>query len=484
MPKNITSTLALLGCAFICIALLTRCNSGTGTRDSYLLVETSPESLCLVRPYWFPHGQTPPPEEGEKSPFADSVSTNQIFHQWSWQKFLWLTRPDKDGKPLFLNEEIVMQVDTAMQPVKIPSGASLQLQSTIQAGSMHPVLKTNPDYNEKGKSETVYYSIHVNEKMYNSSMDFVSKIASDTTRYLDNHYTFPVGSFELKAAWVPVEAIPHSKRSFYYKTMAAVGSTTNRNTVRKEVALIGMHVIGVVQNHPEFIWATFEHSDLAPDYNWMSDSVSAPEDRLLFRKGTVSGLGGIVFDTATQLGASPYQVFSLFKYGVPLKKGGDYMKTPQPEPANYENIQGINKCVRANLHDVWQNYFYNGSVWLNMDKKSKEEQAKLIVELKSRIGRADADTFLRGSLNCANVTMESFTQTFQKEIDSIQLTNLANCFTCHKAQSFSRLHSSPLYLSHIFQGFLLKKLGKTPSETDQLKTKDEERILQSLKQGN
>ena len=31
------------------------------------------------------------------------------------------------------------------------------------------------------------------------------------------------------------------------------------------VALIGLHVVGVVEDHPEFVWATFEHEDNAPD---------------------------------------------------------------------------------------------------------------------------------------------------------------------------------------------------------------------------
>jgi len=28
-----------------------------------------------------------------------------------------------------------------------------------------------------------------------------------------------------------------------------------------KMALVGMHVVGVVEHHPEFVWATFEHVD-------------------------------------------------------------------------------------------------------------------------------------------------------------------------------------------------------------------------------
>lgn len=477
MKKNIYP-FAFWGYSFICFALLTQCNSGTDIKDSYLTASPSPTSLCISDPSWFPHSQTPPPEEGEKSPFASSTSTNEMFHQWSWQKFLWLTKPDEGGRALFLNQQQVMQVDTAMQVVQIPSGTFVRLESTIQAGSMHPMLKTNPDYNGAGQSETVYYSIHVNDKMYQSSLEYASKISSSSGKYLNNEFTFPVGAFELKAAWVATEAIPESKRGEYYKTLAFVSSTQEK----KEVALIGLHVIGVVQNHPEFIWATFQHKDLTPIYNPVSDTTTSEVNTLLFRKGKVKGIDGILFDTTTKLGKIPYQVFDLFEYGVPRNEDGSFMCTSQQGGVNYTNIKGINECVKSNLKDdVWSNYFYNGSIWLDMDNKNPNEQAKLIVELKNKIGSAYTNSYARGSLNCSNVTMESFTQTFQPSKNSIKVDNLANCFSCHKAQSFSREHSSPLYLSHTFQALLLKKLGQTPSQIDQLKTMDEETILQLMR---
>ena len=31
------------------------------------------------------------------------------------------------------------------------------------------------------------------------------------------------------------------------------------------LALVGIHIVGTVQNHPEFVWSTFEHILNAPD---------------------------------------------------------------------------------------------------------------------------------------------------------------------------------------------------------------------------
>lgn len=474
------STLFIGGFAILGVAMLTYCTSGADflekSNKDYATLTISPDSLCLVQPSWFPHSQTPAPEEGIGSPFDDTSTTNQIFHQWSWNKFLWLTKPDATtGNPLFLNQGTIRQVDTYMQPVTIPSGTLVVLKDYTQAGSNSPMLKTNPDYSG-GTSETVYYSIHMNEQMYQSGLNFASMLSHGQLP-ASNDSTFPVGSFELKVAWIPVSAIPASKQSSYYTTMASLSRDSGATYVNTQVALIGMHVVGVVQNHPEFIWATFEHDDLAPDYNWKTNSATAVEDMLLFKKSTVTGIDGIRFNTTTKLGIDPFRVFDLFQYGVPRDNTGAFMATSQSEPVNYDNVSGINQCVKAQLDDVWKNYFYNGSIWLNMDGKTPQQQANLINSLGSSIGAVTPGSSARGSLNCANVSMESFTQTFKSNISDINVNNIANCFSCHKANSFSdKTVTSPLYLSHIFQDYILLKKGNPAAKVESLKTKDEERI--------
>lgn len=463
----------------LAVMLFAQCNPGETPdkeKDKDKPVEAI-QPLCAVQPSWFPHSQTPEPAEGKGSPF-DGENKNPMFHQWSWNKFLWLTKPDKNGDPLFLNQDKVRQVTTEMEPVTIPSGTLMALQDIQQAGSAHPILQTNPGYG--GKSETVYYSIHMNPAMYDAGIDFAARIKSGSVKP-SNEEVFPVGSFELKVAWVPVTAIPAGKRSMYYTAMAALTVAGTTKVVNTEMALIGMHIVGVVQNHPEFIWATFEHEDLAPDYDWSTNSATASADQLLFKKGKVSGIDGIVFDPKTRLGKLPYQVFNLYQYGVPRDSKGGWMQTSQDEPLNFNNIAKINDCVQSKLDDVWKNYFYNGSIWLKMDGKTPEEQAKLINTLGAGIGSVKPGGFARGSLNCSNVTMESFTQTFQDDISKIDVNTMANCFSCHRGQTFDKNPNvSPLYLSHTFQDYLKKQQGKSEAEIDLLKDQDEKRTLLRL----
>ncbi|MEC4621935.1 hypothetical protein VST04_27980, partial [Bacillus paranthracis] len=63
-----------------------------------------------------------------------------------------------------------------------------------------------------------------------------------------------------------------------------------------------MHVVGVVENHPEFIWATFEHHASTPDYYgstsafkkittaYDANKVLSDSDNFIFyRKNTTAG---------------------------------------------------------------------------------------------------------------------------------------------------------------------------------------------------
>lgn len=481
MKKNTLTFILFGGMLSLSAALLTKCTSGNEPETaSYSTNVTSPDSLCIANPSWFPHNQTPAPEEGIGSPFDTSSTTNQIFHQWSWNKFLWLTKPDQGNNPLFLNQQKVKQVSSHMAAITIPSGATVVLEDTAQAGPSSAILQTNPDYNG-GNSYTVYYSIHMNPKMYAAAKGFARKIQHDSLA-ASNTESFPVGSFELKVAWVPLSAIPAAKQGNYFTTTASLSMNGGTSFVNTPVALIGMHVVGIVQNHPEFIWATFEHDDLAPNYDWAANSASSTSNKLLFKSSSTSGINGILYDTNTCLGVAPNQVFDLFQYGIPRNPDGSFMNTSQQEPADFANVEGINQCVKSQLKDVWNNYFYNGSLWLNTDGKSSTQQTALIDSLGYAISNATPGSYARGSVNCANVTMETFTQTFQNNIGAINVSTLANCFSCHSAPSFNNSNNlSPLYLSHVFQDYLLEQQGNNFRKVEQIKSQSEQLMLKRLR---
>lgn len=450
-------------------------------------VTISSKNLPVYPNGWVTHNKnTPAPQEGIGSPFDTNSTTNGIFHQWAWQKFLWLTKPTSDTEvlhikdknqikplkinvkvPLFLNSDSIIQVDSNMKKAPQQSLTTVVLKEINQAGSPQGILKTNPNYNFNNVSNTIYYSLHVNSIFFSNAVNFLNNLNNGTLPK-DNLKTFPVGSLELKVSWVAVDAIPKTSRLNFYTTIAAISSDNGKTYEKTEVALLGMHIVGVVENHPEFIWATFEHNDLAPNYNWHTNTVSTTNQKLLFSTGSTTGLDGITYNKGMKLADKAY---NLFKYNVPVDATG-FMKTSQSEPINFNNMTFINNDAASNLKGVWQNYFYNGALWLNTDGLSPEQQAKTIVSLNNKIRDATPGSLARGSVNNANVTMETFTQTFQTNISSIKSGNLANCFSCHSAISYNS-NTSPIYLSHIFDSYINNQQGKTIKEVEQLKLKQE-----------
>jgi hypothetical protein len=464
-------TKLLLILSLLVIAFVIACKKNKPVKTDNLVVTTSDSCNCEAN--WFPHATTPPPMEGAGSPFDTNSTTNCIFHQWSWQKFLWLTRPLSNGHAFF--QDSLLQVDAEMNAVTPQNGIVLVLEDTAQAGSGGS-LNTNPAYGGDQTKHLVYYSIFVDPIFMAAAEGFKAAMGTDTNN-LNNLDMFPVGSLELKISWVSIDAIPAAQRADYYTTQAAVkvGSTYQTTTV----ALLGMHVVGRVINHPEFIWATFEHQGMAPFYNWAATTstqdapITSSTQTLLFAQGSTTTLGGITWSSSTG-NIIPYQVYTLYKYGVPRVPLDTFMTgTSQSEPLNYNNIDNLNNCVASNLgNDVWNNYFYNGSIWVNMDGLTPTQQAQLLVTQQDNLGNAQTGSVARGSLSVFNLTMETYVQTLAEDstnnIHTIEVGDIFNCLTCHNASPYSlsfngvayKGKTSPLYVSHIFRNYVSNTSGK------------------------
>ena len=457
------------------------CKKKEETKEIPITYNKTPNpTVSICDSIWFPHNQTPPPAEGDGSPFDSIASTNIIFHQWSWQKFLWVTKPLASGKALF--EEQFTQVDNQMIPVEPIDSIALVLEDTGQAGSAG-ILASNASFNNDKISDSVYYSIYTNDILQKYADSIKVQMLKDTTS-LNNKYVFPISSVELKVSWVKTTAIPDDQINNYYTSEAYI-KTTGEKT---KVALLGMHVIGVVKNHPEFIWATFEHSDIASLYDWTNTTdkdfpVTSPNEKLFFKQGDTATIKDISWNSSST--AVGKNIFAVYKYGVPRVPGNGFMKTNQKEPENYNNVDSINICVASHLKDVWNNYFYNGSIWLNTDGMTPDQQAEKLVELGNSIGNVAKDSLLRGSTGLSNNTMETYTQIFNSEIHTTTINNLANCFSCHTAAakitlpSSSNNYSSPLYISHIFRSYLSHSSGITIEEIEKVRL-HEFMVLQNM----
>ncbi len=436
-------------------------------------------SSSLCESDWFPHSTTPNPKEGKGSPFDTSSTTNLIFHQWSWQKFLWLTKPSGNNA---LFEDSLTQITNELIPITtVPMGATLELTDVGQAGS-NGILLSNSAYN--GEEDTVYYSIYGNDILINFADSMKEVILKDNSM-LSNDVAFPVSALEVKASWVKATTIPTGERSKYYQSLAYISTIKDTATM----AMLGMHVVSVVENHPEFIWATFEHQDMAPVYPWDDTQVGATTDNvvtsdqnlLFFKKDANAGIADITWPLTT----TPANVFSIYAHGIPQTNGGGIMPGLSQDSAsnisNRDHITGLNSCVADSLDtsDVWRNYFYDGSIWANMDELDHQEQVDTLKEVGYGIGSAASGSLARGALASANVTMETYQQGGASSIHGMTPSTIFNCFTCHNTPASIKLgdadpvsSNSPLYFSHLFRSYLSVSTGVPISEIEKLRIQE------------
>ncbi|MFH6992422.1 hypothetical protein [Flavobacterium sp. FlaQc-48] len=440
---------------FITLISLCACKKDPkGEKDNYTTLKNSAaDSECLAPASWFAivnnTRQTPPPNEGPTSVFANNATvTNCDFHQWSWQKFLWLTN-EVNGKPFFMTN--LIQVNAAGQKLDPTNG--IVLTDTAQASGTTDILKT-PNYpSGVPKSTTVYYSIFMDNLLYGTMLKYGPIAKNDPSKV--KGITFPVGALELKTSWIDASVLKDP--STYFITQGVI------NGVKTKVALLGMHVVGVVQNHPEFVWATFEHENLAPAYDWSKATpttdapVTSTVDYPFFNKSTTATVNNITSGNGIYT-----DVFSVYKYGVPVEKAMKgshnvqlYMQTSQNGSQNFNNIRTINQSVKNQLKGIWNNYFYNGSLWINTaGYNTNQAQAALLDSLSYTLSNSAPGKLTRGSVAAYNITMETYVQVgfSPTSIHGNSVGNLVNCFSCHNTSSGGTV--SPLYISHVFTGYV------------------------------
>jgi hypothetical protein len=271
---------------------------------------------------------------------------------------------------------------------------------------------------------------------------------------------------------------------------------TNPNRDRDvTVALLALHVVFVLDGHPEFIWSTFEHigsngaPDLAPSATanptagnqTISPADSSRTDYVLYRAHTPTSLGAantalvtdqslnpaLTFDEATQTfktadGVGQTSIFRVF----PGSKSGN-------DSSVDDEVQALNDSMSAifgvNSTDRRSNYRLIGGVWLKHPKdpilgfKLKDTPSDLSCQ-----STDDPISRLQGEDRLSGMAMESFTQ-----------TQFVNCFQCHNTQNVTDddsgdqiLPPKKLNVSHVLSKFLSSPgVCQSPSAKSQPKGK-------------
>lgn len=396
-------------------------------------------SGCASDPSWFPHAQTPEPDNQ-----GFSSSSNCEFQQWSWQMFLWLTQ-NVNGQPRFLSFtspfSLLGMENFGMVPKMRTNTSAESFNEYLQAGTDGVLVDQ--------QGHAVYYSQYLDDTF--TQFIVTNKLTDPSVvRQFNPTTNFPIGAIELKAAWKVVQ--PGDKTGDMFTMDGKINKLANKDgkividpsqTQTVKLALVGFHIGGVVNGHPEMIWATFEHlrnapnvpanatpSTLISDKNWTFYKAKTPYKNCNLN---LIATNKLVLNEKAQTLSPVTQVCRQYQFG------NDPSSTDPNILQNDQNIASLNKDVLSHLDkkDVWSNYSQVGAIWFAAFNGLKPNMA------------LDTDAILTGSVKLSNSTIETYTQ--------VQST-MNNCFRCHNTlsafPSSTDLYPLPalnLNISHAFQ---------------------------------
>ncbi len=236
----------------------------------------------------------PRPELSPQAPPRDvslqdvgTCSTRQTpchscFSCFGWQLFLTLNWPadggSKFGAPgatapvIWEAYKGASEVFSKSVPTAWGSAAPKRIVATSAVIHLTEALQADNNWLTDRSGNVVYYESRVNEdefeyivanKLY-SQQGLYQAFTTGTGLSLPDGSAAPYeeGAIEVKAAWrIVPEAERAAMESRYKLSTALIGDAPNPVTV----ALIGLHIAKKTPSSPQWVWATFEHEDNAPD---------------------------------------------------------------------------------------------------------------------------------------------------------------------------------------------------------------------------
>jgi hypothetical protein len=376
------------------------------------------------------------------NPNGGAPQTDCDFQLRSWSAFVhWIQNDPKTGQPLFLQlptyDDLMSGVAARAKvgprtlALKPRNQKPKSLSSIEQAGSNGVLV------DQSGRA--VYYATHMDPIYFGFTQKYFGPAnyakAAPTLNY-------PIGATVFKTAWRVVQPGEDTSKVFTVNATIDLLESDGKGGLKPSgktqanvpVELIGMHVVGVIKDHPEFAWATFEQLSNAPDLPsgtspQSPDPVSA-QNFTFYKGGTPANVSNsmpmsLTIDPATQVIAPVTNAFRQFAYGgaTPASRVTDITSIN-------DNFQKsiVGKASPA-VNTVFANYKLVGTVWI------------LANTLKPGDGNLDSEAI--GSIDLADSTLETF----------VQGTG-TNCFSCHNTSGGSSYPGKDINISHIILSVL------------------------------
>jgi hypothetical protein len=431
------------------------------------------ETASLCPPFGWSEGLNVYLKQNTSMPI-DQTSDDCSFHMWSWEAFIWATALD-NGVPRFMslatpdqlfasNDNKAKKGMLRLSTRAISAHSDSTSNSTSNSASNKPegagaIVEADGNMLVGKNGYPVYASVHMNSAYFNTvKQNMIVNGGYQNPPAAPNDY-FTVGAGVIKATWLRLddgEKPPLGAFTTQAEVPVLTVDTANSQVVTSgdvievTVALVGLHVVGLTPDHPEFLWATFEHNLNAPmlDDNTFCDNlaepgclkVSDPNNYTFYQSNTQYDNVNlqnqeVTYKAALSFGQSS-QKFSPATNVVQKNKTGGENHSPNG-PANITNLnesaQGFLKALSAktpNPQSVFSHYNLIGTVWMQPNTYVKTTTNW------QGLNQANAV----GSVNLANSTAETFQQQAHNNtapIKPIAADKLGNCFECHNPQSFT-----------------------------------------------
>ena len=391
------------------------------------------------------------------------------FHEWSWEAFLWATALDAHGVPRFMSlrtPDDLFKSDSP--PPQTPRLLTLGTRAAHATGAhiegTGAIVEADGNMLVAPNGYPVYASVHMNDS-YFATVKQNLIVNGGYQANVDSNY-FSVGAAVFKAMWLRLDD-GEQPPAGAYTTKAQVPvltvfltadntlyATPTGKTTTVTVALIGLHVVGLTVNHPEFVWGTFEHRDNSPRF---ADGTFQPGSKASDPHGFTLYRGGTPFNgtnqpstqttatsTTTPL-ATPSTVITTTLTSTPNLRFNPVTQKFSPannvilanrtgsethSPRGPANIANLNEAAQKFLSSLpapqsaFANYELNGTVWM----------APGTFNVASNQGNAV------GSVNLANTTAETFEQNLA---GTTTPGTMQNCFSCHNPLTFQNVAPMP-----------------------------------------
>ena len=442
---------------------------------------------------WLPN--TPMPSYDVTPPSHREQGGDCPFYIQSWHNFMYSTLPDENGRAAFLSFPTIANLfegepvssellAVAPRSIQMPNDASIFSVNAFLSRIAGPATPIDAGIEQAGNAAIlfdqlgfpIYYGIHVNDGFAAFLQDngLTDKTAIESA---NADLMFPEGVVELKSAWrvLPGEALEDT----YITTMGRVpilriDASGHEKRIRIDpirsrrvkLGLVALHVVFTIRGHPEFIWSTFEHSDLTgntdlapsaadnPDGNVFDPTAAiSPYDYLLYHGGASAsaaefpptfGEQAAAFNEATQRldrgGAFPASVYRAYPSAKADTIEFDEDLTEVNAFILEQFLDGVLPAA-----DKRKYYRLVGATWLDEPDKT------FLVDksFDNDPGQSSDDGIVAGEARLSSTAMESWTQTIQP-----------NCFSCHDTHAVTTsggdiiLNPKRLNVSHILSKYV------------------------------